>query len=70
MVQEKDLNEGFIAYQNQFKEIVDQLKQNCSSDWKGFITINGPVQKRPQLLFIGIHPGPGLSHAKRKIHSV
>jgi hypothetical protein len=54
----------FILYQNSFFSIIEKLKDGYQNgrfkDWKGFITINGPVVFQPEILFVGINPGPGL----------
>lgn len=55
---------NFVEYQNKFFSIIEKLKEGTRDgrfkDWKGFITINGPVVFKPELLFVGINPGPGL----------
>lgn len=55
---------SFIEYQNKFGPIIAKLKEGRSndrfSDWKGFITVSGPIVYQPEILFIGINPGPGL----------
>ena len=55
---------SFIEYQNQFSSIIEKLKEGHQNgrfaDWKGVITVNGPVIYQPEILFMGINPGPGL----------
>lgn len=38
---------SFIEYQNQFSSIIEKLKEGHQNgrfaDWKGVITVNGPV---------------------------
>lgn len=55
---------SFIEYQNQFSSIIEKLKEGRQNgrfaDWKGVITVNGPVIYQPEILFMGINPGPGL----------
>lgn len=45
---------NFVEYQNKFFSIIEKLKEGTRDgrfkDWKGFITINGPVVFKPELL--------------------
>ena len=54
--------EKFIDYQDSYKEVIEELisDKKYHKDWKGFITLNGPIVEQPDILFIGINPGPGL----------
>lgn len=58
------IRDEFIVYQNKYKDILKELiSDNAKTsyrDWKGFITLDGPVVERPAILFLGINPGPGL----------
>lgn len=62
----KNIKDEFIAYQDSFREIIEELingynaKPRRYNDWKGFITLIGPVVENPEILFIGINPGEGL----------
>lgn len=58
------LEEKFIAYQCTYIDVIKELtsgyNNNLYQDWRGFITLDGPIIERPAILFIGINPGPGL----------
>lgn len=60
----ENVNKKFIDYQNGYSSIVEKLKnghrEGKYKEWKGFITINGPILFQPEILFIGINPGAGL----------
>ena len=54
----------FITYQDSYIKIVEELISGYNKkrykEWKGFITLDGPVVEQPDILFIGINPGSGL----------
>lgn len=59
-----NIKEQFIAYQNGYNAIIGELLNGYSEgryqEWKGFVTVDGPIIERPAILFVGINPGPGL----------
>lgn len=57
----------FYEYEKSFDKIIERLIALNNPLWRGFITINSPIKENPDILFIGINPGDGLSKEQGRV---
>ncbi len=54
------MEQKFYEYERSFDAIIETLTKKNYPEWRGFITMNGPLVERPDILFIEVNPGQNL----------